>query len=158
MPPALTYWQGALVGIAPIDNMHQWCHTHIKHTGGRMARRSIALTPNLERLVHMWQAQSIQALNKDVSFNGALNQMLAWGVVAFTTVDAKKVKREQIRKVNVLLQHLDLENRPIGKDEFQWYDTCNKIRDQLSVVLEAKSSLSGFRLHPKKSRKRKQTP
>jgi hypothetical protein len=89
-----------------------------------MARRSIALTPNLERLVHLWQAQSIQALNKDVSFNDALNQMLAWGIATFTAFDGTfvdgatyqeppKFPAGLVGAVNELLQDKDLENKGI---------------------------------------------
>jgi len=85
--------------------MHQWCYIKKKNMEDNMARRSVTLTPNLEKLIRTFQARTIEASNQDVSFTETLNAVLAFGIAS---ADFTKMTKEQLELAKSLLEGADL--------------------------------------------------
>ena len=72
-----------------------------------MGRKTVTLTPVLERLVRKNQVIMIEKLDRDVSFTQALNQMLAWLLADDIEQDARLTDQEKSDFKKVLYEGID---------------------------------------------------
>jgi hypothetical protein len=84
-----------------------------------MARRSIALTPNLEKMVRRFQANFMRATNEDYTFNESINFLFAYSLLY--ALNIQEVPVSLTKKQKDTLESL-LSGTPLKDEEWRHFD------------------------------------